>query len=98
MVTGQIPVAGTSIPYGSEVLLYFDEERQTMPVTVPNFLGMTRQQASDAAGRLGLYIQIAGNTGRESTIIVIAQSIKENAQVLPGTTIQLEFTDPRARD
>ena len=98
LVTGQIPAAGTSIPYGSEVLLYLGEETTQTPVTVPNFLGMTRQQASDAAGKLGLYIRITGNTGLETNITVTAQSIKENAQVPPGTTIQLEFTDPRVRD
>ena len=98
LVTGQIPAAGTSIPYGSEVLLYLGEEITQTPVTVPNFLGMTRQQASDAAGKLGLYIRITGNTGLETNITVTAQSIKENAQVPPGTTIQLEFTDPRVRD
>ena len=98
IVTGQIPAAGTSIPYGSEVVLYLGEEITQAPVTVPNFLGMTRQQASDAAGKLGLYIQITGNTGRETNITVTAQSIKENTQVPPGTTIQLEFTDPRVRD
>ena len=98
LVTGQIPAAGTSIPYGSEVLLYLGEEITQAPVTVPNFLGMTRQQASDAAGKLGLYIKITGNTGLETNITVTAQSIKENTQVPPGTTIQLEFTDPRVRD
>ena len=98
IVTGQIPAAGTSVPYGSEVLLYLGEEITQAPVTVPNFLGMTRQQASDAAGKLGLYIRITGNTGLETNITVTAQSIKENTQVPPGTTIQLEFTDPRIRD
>ena len=98
IVTGQIPAAGTSVPYGSEVLLYLGEEIIETPVTVPDFLGMTRQQASDTAGKLGLYIRITGNTGLETNITVIAQSIKENTQVPPGTTMQREFTDPRVRD
>jgi len=97
-VTGQIPAAGTSIPYGSEVLLYFGEEKEETQVVVPGFIGMNRQQAADTAGKLGLYIQITGNRGLESTVTVTAQSIEENTQVPPGTTIQLEFTDTRARD
>ena len=97
-VTGQIPAAGTAIPYGSEVLLYLGEQAADTPVTVPGFLGMTRQQAGDAAEKLGLYIQITGNTGLETHITVTAQSIEENTQVPPGTTIELEFTDQRARD
>jgi len=97
-VTAQIPAEGTPIPFGSQVLLYFGEEAKDTPVTVPDFIGMTRQQASDTAGKLGLYIQITGNTGLESTVTVTAQSIEKNSQVPSGTTIRLEFTDKAARD
>ena len=97
-VTAQIPAAGTPVPFGSQVLLYFGEAAEDEPVTVPDFTGMTRQQASDAAGKLGLYIQITGNTGLESTITVTGQSIKNNTQVPRGTTICLVFSDTRARD
>ena len=97
-VTAQIPAPGTSIPYGSQVLLYLGETAGKTMVTVPDFLGMTRQQASDTAGKLGLYIQAAGNTGLESHIIVTAQSVEKNSQVPAGTTIRLEFTDQTARD
>ena len=97
-VTGQIPAAGTSIPFGSEVLLYFGEETENLPVAVPDFAGMTRQQASDTAGKLGLYIQVIGNTGLEPSVTVTAQSIAKDTQVPRGTTIKLEFTDTKARD
>ena len=59
---------------------------------------MTRQQANDTAGKLGLYIQFAGNTGLEPHITVTAQSIAKDTNVPPGTTIRLEFTDQAARD
>ena len=97
-VTAQIPAAGTAIPYGSEVLLYFGQEEEQEPVTVPDFAGMTRQQASDTAGKLGLYIQVSGNTGVGPNITVSAQSIEKNTQVPAGTVIRLEFTDTQARD
>ena len=97
-VTAQIPSAGTPIPYGSEVLLYMGENIETEPVTVPDFTGMTRQQANDTAGKLGLYIQIAGNTGLDPTVTVTAQSVPKETSVPPGTTIRLEFTDTQARD
>ena len=97
-VTSQIPAAGTAIPCGSQVLLYFGAEEEREPVTVPDFGGMTRQQASDAAGKLGLYIQVSGNTGVEPTVVVTSQSIESNSQVPPGTTVRLVFTDTQARD
>jgi stage V sporulation protein D (sporulation-specific penicillin-binding protein) len=97
-VTAQIPAPGTMIPLGSEVLLYLGESITREPVTVPDFRGLTRQQAADTAGKLGLRIEITGNTGLEHTVKVTAQSIEKNSQVPPGTTIQLEFTDTQARD
>ena len=97
-VTGQIPAPGTPIPFGSEVLLYLGENIENTPVTVPDFTAMTRQQAEDTAGKLGLYIQATGNTGLEPTVTVTAQSIAKDTQVPPGTTIELEFTDTQARD
>ena len=97
-VTAQIPAAGTPVPYGSQVLLYFGQEIEESSVAVPDFAGMNRQQANDTAGKLGLYIQISGNPGLEATVIVTGQSIEKDTKVPPGTTIRLEFTDKAARD
>ena len=97
-VTGQIPAAGQSIPWGSEVLVYLGENAQPEQVTVPDFSGMTRQAASDAAGKLGLYILISGNQSVSTTVIVTEQSIAAGTQVPVGTTIQLQFTDIQIRD
>ena len=98
VVTSQIPAPGTAIPSGSHVLLYLGETAGSTQVEVPDFSGMTRQQASDTAGKLGLYIQVTGNTGLESYITVNTQSIAKHTLVPSGTTIRLEFTDKAARD
>ena len=97
-VTGQIPAAGQSIPGGSEVLLYLGEEPTLQQVAVPDFTGMNRQQASDAAGSLGLYILVTGNDEISPNVTVTAQDTPKDAQVPVGTTITLEFTDTTARD
>ena len=97
-VTSQIPAEGTSIPFGSEVVLYFGEVPETLPVTVPDFVGMNRQQAQDVVEALGLYMQSVGNPGSEPSVTATAQSIKKNTEVPAGTTIRLEFTDQTARD
>ena len=97
-VAMQLPAAGTVIPYGSEVLLYFCDQTEPHTVKVPDFVGLTRQQASDTAGSLGLYIQPTGNTELTPAVIVTAQSIEKNTPVMPGTTIGLTFADTRARD
>ncbi len=95
-VTAQIPAPGNVVPGNSQVLLYLGEEPDTRLVTVPDFSGMTRQQASDAAGLLGLYILVAGNDAMDA--LVTAQSYAKDTQVPVGTTIKLEFADTKAAD
>ena len=95
-VTGQIPAAGNVIPGNSQVLLYLGQTPDTRQVTVPDFTGMTRQQASDAAGLLGLYILVTGNDALDA--VVTAQDQPMNTQVTVGTTIKLNFADIKAHD
>ena len=98
IITDQLPAFGEQIPKGSQVLLYLGEEPGEGQVTVPDFSGMTRQQASDAAGKLGLYILPAGNTDLGTKIIATYQSIAPGTKVAVGTTITLTFTDRDIRD
>ena len=97
-VTGQIPGPGQTVPGGSEVLVYLGEEPEERTAAVPDFTGMNRQQASDAAGALGLYILVTGNREVSPTVTVTAQSHEKETEVAVGTTITLEFTDLGARD
>jgi len=95
-VTAQIPTPGSVVPGDSQVLLYLGEEPEERFVTVPDFTGMTRQQASDAAGLLGLYILPSGNDSL--TAQVTGQSHPKDTQVPVGTTIRLSFADLKAAD
>ena len=97
-VTAQIPAPGQSVPGGSQILLYLGEELQERPVTVPDFTGMNRAQAEEAAGKLGLYIHPAGNPEISPKNTVISQNIPKETQVPTGTTVTLTFTDPLAKD
>ena len=97
-ITGQIPGGDQSVPGGSQVLLYLGEEVPERTVEVPDFSGMNRQQASDAAGKLGLYILATGNSEIAPHVVSTAQSIPAGETVAVGTMIQLEFTDTGARD
>ena len=95
-VTGQIPEAGSVVPGNCEILLYLENQPEIRQVTVPDFTGMTRQQANDAAGLLGLYILVSGNTDLDA--VVTAQNYDKDTQVPVGTTIKLEFADTKAAD
>ena len=97
-VTGQIPAAGQTVPGGSQVLVYLGEAAEAETVAVPDFAGMQRQQASDAAGTLGLYILVTGNSEVSPFVTVTAQSVPAGTMVPKGTTITLTFADTAARD
>ena len=97
-ITAQIPAPGQTVPGGSQVLLYFGEEAVERTVAVPDFTGMNRQQASDAAGAAGLYIQVTGNTKIAPNVTVTVQHTPKDTLVPVGTTIRLEFADSRAAD
>ena len=97
-VTAQIPAAGERIPGGSQVILYLGEEGVRRTVAVPDFSGMTRQQASDTAGKLGLYILVTGNMDITPSVTVSAQKTPAGTQLPVGSTIELKFTDTTAAD
>ena len=97
-VLSQIPAPGQIVPAGSEILLYLSRQQPLPMVAVPDFTGMQRQQAEDAAGALGLYLLVTGNNALSPSVVVTGQSIAPDTQVPGGTTIQLEFTDITAKD
>ena len=97
-VTAQLPAAGQSVPGASQVLLYFGESAQQRLVSVPDFTGMNRQQASDAAGVAGLYMLVDGNTDLSIHVKVIWQDIQKGTQVPVGTMVTLKFADTKAAD
>jgi len=94
-VTDQIPGPGQGVPGDSQVILYFGEEAGQRTVKVPDFTGMNRQQAADAAGAAGLYILVTGNNTVAPYVTATAQSVPKDTLVAVGTTVQLEFTDTR---
>ena len=97
-VTRQLPSPGQTVSGGSEILLYLGETPEQRTVTVPDFSGMNRQQAAEAAGKLGLYLLVSGNPELSPQVTVAVQNIPTNTEVPVGTTITLEFTDRLARD
>ncbi len=97
-VTGQIPQTGQVVPGGSEILIYLGEQLPDEQVEVPDFSGMNRKQASEAAAAAGLYILVTGNQEISTAVTVTAQDIPPKTYVAPGTTVRLEFADTKAPD
>ena len=94
-VTAQLPAPGQSVPGNTQVILYCGEMLEAEKIKVPDFIGMTRQQASDAAGKLGLYVIPKGNPEIAPYVTVMEQSVPKNTEIPVGRSIQLTFTDSR---
>ena len=97
-VTAQLPEAGQQVAGDSQVILYFGTDPENTLVEVPDFSGMTRQQASDAAGRLGLYILPKGNMDIAPNVTATVQSVAPKTKIKVGSSIELTFTDTKATD
>ena len=97
-ITGQLPAAGQSVLPGSEVLVYLGQPQGARMVTVPDFTGMNRQQASQAAGALGLSVIALGSDEVSAGVTVCSQKEPAGSQLAAGSAVTLQFADTAARD
>ena len=67
-------------------------------VTVPDFTGMNRQQASQAAGKLGLFVNATGNQEESPQVTVCGQKESAGTELPVGSAVTLQFADSTARD
>lgn len=94
-VTRQCPSGADTIPNGGTVYLYTDDsEKQT--VNVPNFSGLTVNEAKDLASSSNLNIQIAGNSMSSGTVVAYRQSEETQAKVEKGTVITVTFKNTQS--
>lgn len=94
-VTRQCPSGADTIPNGGTVYLYTDDsEKQT--VNVPNFSGLTVNEAKDLASSSNLNIQIAGNNMSSGTVVAYRQSEETQAKVEKGTVVTVTFKNTQS--
>ena len=97
-ITAQLPAAGEPVLPGSEVLVYLANADGERMVTVPDFTGMNRQQASQAAGKLGLFVNATGNQEESPQVTVCGQKEPAGTELPVGSAVTLQFADSTARD
>lgn len=94
-VTRQCQSGADTIPNGGTVYLYTDDsEKQT--VIVPNFNGLTVNEAKDLASSSNLNIQIAGNSMSSGTVVAYRQSEETQAKVEKGTVVTVTFKNTQS--
>ena len=87
-VISTTPASDSELKKGNNVLVFVSLGKETKPVTVPSFIGMTLENAIAKAQELGL--AVGGTTYQTSDVtvgLVIDQSLAVNSTVEEGTAI-----------
>ncbi len=88
-VIKQMPLAGSSAPKGSQVILYTEENSKEELVTVPDLKGMTPSEANKVLTNLGLNIRLTGGSLEHKNSKVIYQSVASGNSVAKGSIIDV---------
>ena len=94
-ITRQCPSGADTIPNGGTVYLYTDDSEK-LTENVPNFSGLTVNEAKDLASSSNLNIQIAGNSMSSGTVVAYRQSEETQAKVEKGTVVTVTFKNTQS--
>ena len=90
-VISQIPKGGSTLPDGSTVVLY-TEEQTGEQIEVPNVIGMTASQANATLSNAGLNIKVVNdNSSSTGTAVVNKQTPEQGAKVNKGSVVTVQF-------
>lgn len=89
LVYQEVPAAGTIVPRGSVITVYFNSTGPT--VDVPSLIGLTEAQAAASLQQTGLVLGTVGTTASQTSAAgtVIAQSIPAATVVQRGAAVDL---------
>ena len=84
-----VPAAGTEVPRGSIITVYYSHTSPTVPV--PSLAGLTEAQAADRLKSKGLYLGTVGTQTSSSVTQgeVISQSVPATEPVARGTKVSV---------
>jgi stage V sporulation protein D (sporulation-specific penicillin-binding protein) len=98
VVTAQVPTQGNSIPGGSSVILYLDEEPEQTSV-VPDVVGLGYEAAKKKLENSGFFMRASGaNTYYSTASKVLSQSIAAEESAPLGTVVDVRFSTPQVED
>jgi len=92
-VVDQMPMGGTVVSIGTQVVLYLDSERSEDTVTVPDVRGMRYEEARAAIEARGLYVRRSGSALNHSNVLVYTQSREPAEVVRRGTIVEITLID-----
>ncbi len=96
-VIRQSPAANKKAKKGTEVIIYIAKEEEPEEVFVPDFIGMTKEEAIQKAENLGLNVTFHESEGDSYIGRIGAQSIEKSTLVAKNTSVRLTLiTEPKA--
>ncbi len=90
-VKAQLPEPDRMLSKNGVIVLYTEDNYEHKTVSVPNFSGLTVQQANRLAVDSGLNIKISGSSLQSSDIVAYKQSIEKDTTVNKGAVITVYF-------
>ncbi|MGI5888513.1 MAG: penicillin-binding transpeptidase domain-containing protein [Oscillospiraceae bacterium] len=94
-VTNQYPAGGQSVPQGSKIILYTNDE-DIRYVTMPDLTGYTVKDAQSLMQEVGLNITVEGSSSSEA--VAVSQDISPGESVEAGTVVSVTFVDSSLGD
>lgn len=86
------PEAETEVVVGDTIVVYVSQGIAVDETDVPNFVGMTLEEAQEECEARGLVIETVEEDSEEEKDVVIAQDVESGSVVISGTTITLTIS------
>ncbi|MCC8112358.1 MAG: Stk1 family PASTA domain-containing Ser/Thr kinase [Ruminococcus sp.] len=86
------PEAETEVVVGDTIVVYVSQGIAVDETDVPNFIGMTLEEAQEECEARGLVIETVEEDSEEEKDVVIAQDVESGSVVTSGTTITLTIS------
>lgn len=94
-IVRQCPTGAGTVPNGGTVFVYTEEGEKKIS-TVPDFTGLTVNEAKDLARMNDLNIEISGNNMSSGTVVAFRQSEEKETKVEKGTVITVTFKNTQS--
>lgn len=94
-IVRQCPTGAGTVPNGGTVFVYTEEGEKQIS-TVPDFTGLTVNEAKDLARMNDLNIEISGNNMSSGTVVAFRQSEEKETKVEKGTVITVTFKNTQS--
>lgn len=94
-IVRQCPTGAGTVPNGGTVFVYTEEVDKQIS-TVPDFTGLTVNEAKDLARMNDLNIEISGNNMSSGTVVAFRQSEEKETKVEKGTVITVTFKNTQS--